>query len=201
MPKQEVYHSSTLGPIPLSFTGRRLMQNLREAFQDLLQKRVEQTKRGQVGGQDDWTSVSEARGKLAQYMSKLEQRPPQSMPQGPVHPMWTMPSRCKPAAMVLDYVPKTAAELETLRQENEALKQQNQRLRESNSRALCELGVLQKEGQKLKEEAERLKDSQSVTALQLPPIPKGYELSVVGSIVSIAPVGKVKPIRGKKHAS
>jgi hypothetical protein len=74
MPKQEVYHSSTLGPIPLSFTGRRLMQNLRDAFQELLHKRVEQTQRGQIGGQHDWTAVSEARGKLAQYMSQLEKR-------------------------------------------------------------------------------------------------------------------------------
>ena len=70
--KQEVYHSSTLGPIPLSFTGRRLMQNLREAVQALLQKRTEQAARGQVPSQDDWEDVSKARGQLAQYMSKLE---------------------------------------------------------------------------------------------------------------------------------
>lgn len=70
--KQEVYHSSTLGPIPLSFTGRRLMQNLREAFQELLQKRVEKAKRGEFTTADDWNGVSYARGKLAEYMSRLE---------------------------------------------------------------------------------------------------------------------------------
>jgi len=30
--KQEVYKSSTLGPIELSFTGRRLLANLRDAI-------------------------------------------------------------------------------------------------------------------------------------------------------------------------
>lgn len=196
MSKQEVYHSSTLGPIPLTFTGRRLMQNLREAVQELLQKRVEQTKRGQVGSQNDWEDVSKARGKIAQYMSELEKRPPQRLE-------WQSPldARCKPAAMVLDYVPpKSAAELEldrlrkeneVLRKGNDAFKEQNQRLRESNSRYLCETASLKKE-------LEQAKAATKVTNMQLPEIPKGYTLQVVGPLVSIAPVEKLKPIRGKR---
>lgn len=59
---QEVYKSSTLGPISLSFTGRRLMQNLREAVSDYM------------GGQTavSYHDLSKARGKIAQYISSLE---------------------------------------------------------------------------------------------------------------------------------
>lgn len=65
MPKQEVYHSSTLGPIPLSFTGRHLLQALRTEFTDL----VAAAKDGKIV---DWQAVSRARGRIAQYMSQLE---------------------------------------------------------------------------------------------------------------------------------
>jgi hypothetical protein len=68
--KQEIYRSSTLGPIPLSFTGRLKLQNLRDAMQTLL------TNVREAGGgyeHDWWKPVSEARGQLALYMSKLEQ--------------------------------------------------------------------------------------------------------------------------------
>lgn len=58
---QETYHSSTLGEIPLSFTGRRLLQNLREA--------IEEYTTGAVKG---WEPLSRARGKIAKYMSELE---------------------------------------------------------------------------------------------------------------------------------
>jgi hypothetical protein len=71
--KQEVYQSSTLGPIPLSFTGRHLLQSLREAIEEMVGGAVKQA---QVGGspiKPEWEPVSEARGKLAQYMSLLEQ--------------------------------------------------------------------------------------------------------------------------------
>jgi hypothetical protein len=64
---QEIYNSSTLGPIPLSFTGRRLMQNLREAFVDA----ITAAKRD---GFVEWEEISRARGKLAEYISKLERR-------------------------------------------------------------------------------------------------------------------------------
>lgn len=72
--KQEVYHSSTLGDIPLSFTGRRLMQNLREEINDFL--RGADTVAG-----DDWKQLSIARGKLALYISKLERSQPKDITQ------------------------------------------------------------------------------------------------------------------------
>lgn len=67
--KQETYQSSTLGDIPLSFTGRRLLQNLREEIEDLTKGRASITT-------DDWKPLSRARGKLALYMSQLEQQKP-----------------------------------------------------------------------------------------------------------------------------
>lgn len=195
MSKQEVYHSSTLGPIPLSFTGRRLMQNLRDAFQEMLKISCEAAKRGQVRPASDWEDVSKARGKLAQYMSQLEKRQLAFTP----HADNGYPYG-KPAAMVLDYVdPKANAELqrqiEVLRKGNDAFKETNQRLRESNSRYLIEVAALKKEL-----EQARAARTPNVNALfgkmpsatqnktvVLPPIPSGYELAVLGDTVSIVP--------------
>lgn len=59
----EVYNSSTHGPIPLSFTGRRLLANERAAAEAAIE------------AEDFLTNdkaLSKARGDLAQYMSKLE---------------------------------------------------------------------------------------------------------------------------------
>jgi hypothetical protein len=72
--KQETYHSSTLGNIPLSFTGRRLLQNLREAFSNYTVKVIVATKRNQMEAPTSWQPVSVARGELAQYISGLERR-------------------------------------------------------------------------------------------------------------------------------
>lgn len=68
-PKQETYKSSTLGDIPLSFTGRRLLQNLREEIEDLYKGRATIVS-------DEWKPLSRARGKLALYISELEQAKP-----------------------------------------------------------------------------------------------------------------------------
>jgi imidazolonepropionase-like amidohydrolase len=59
----EVYNSSTHGPIPLSFTGRRLLANLRAAVQTAIDE-------GDFSAND--MQLSHARGELAEYMSKLE---------------------------------------------------------------------------------------------------------------------------------
>lgn len=67
---QEVYKSSTMGNIPLSFTGRHLLQSLREAFTEYLDAIQ---KPGSVQYKD-WTRVSEARGRIAKYMSDLERK-------------------------------------------------------------------------------------------------------------------------------
>lgn len=61
--KQEIYNSSTHGEIPLSFTGRHLLQTLREAIEDAVS--AEDYK---VNAQ----AVSRARAQLAHYMSHLE---------------------------------------------------------------------------------------------------------------------------------
>jgi len=83
--RQEVYHSSTLGRIPLSFTGRRLMQNLREAFQDFVRAaRLHEKAIAIASIQHEpmpvndvsWAKVSEARGRIVEYMSKLEGKQP-----------------------------------------------------------------------------------------------------------------------------
>jgi hypothetical protein len=67
MSKQETYQSSTHGNIPLSFTGRRLLANERDAVENAI-------KEGSFTA--DNMQLSRVRGELAQYMSKLEQREP-----------------------------------------------------------------------------------------------------------------------------
>jgi hypothetical protein len=64
--RQEIYQSATMGDIPLSFTGRHLLQSLREAIHEAI-------------AASDYScfgthKVSEARGRLAKYISKLEQQ-------------------------------------------------------------------------------------------------------------------------------
>jgi hypothetical protein len=61
----EIYQSSTHGDIPLSFTGRRLLANLREAITSAL---------GTCDYSANGQALSRARGDIAQYMSKLEGR-------------------------------------------------------------------------------------------------------------------------------
>lgn len=61
--KPEIYQSSTHGNIPLSFTGRRLLANEREAAEYAIAA-------GSFAAND--MALSKARGALAEYMSKLE---------------------------------------------------------------------------------------------------------------------------------
>ncbi len=63
----EIYKSQTHGPIPLSFEGRRLLQNLRYAIVHAIS--------AQAYSNND-NAVAKARGDLAKYMSNLEQRKP-----------------------------------------------------------------------------------------------------------------------------
>jgi hypothetical protein len=67
-----IYKSQTHGPIPLSFTGKHLMKNLRDAI-------VRAISRGSYAGngcgaQPYENDVAYARGELAQYISSLEAR-------------------------------------------------------------------------------------------------------------------------------
>lgn len=79
MAEKSVYHSSTMGEIPLSFTGRHLLQSLREEIQELLGKRYDQglkdgkgAARQHTTAEREWEPLSRVRGKLAKYMSDLE---------------------------------------------------------------------------------------------------------------------------------
>lgn len=65
MAKQEVYKSTTLGSIPLSFTGRHLLQSLREALEDAIAAKDASV---------NWDALSRVRGRLARYMSGLEKK-------------------------------------------------------------------------------------------------------------------------------
>lgn len=69
MTEKSVYKSTTMGDIPLSFTGRHLLQTLREEIQDY----VEQFRNRQPH-ERSWDGLSKARGKLAKYMSDLEKK-------------------------------------------------------------------------------------------------------------------------------
>jgi len=63
--KQEIYTSSTKGEIPLSFTGRHLLQSLREAIIEAIDKEDYNINADQL---------SRIRGDIAQYMSTLERK-------------------------------------------------------------------------------------------------------------------------------
>lgn len=66
-----VYKSSTLGEIPLSFTGKHHLQNLRTALEDLIRKI--RARNGEYYP-NDWEELSRARGHIAKYMSELERK-------------------------------------------------------------------------------------------------------------------------------
>lgn len=79
--EKSVYHSSTMGEIPLSFTGRHLLQALREEVQDLVRKSYEDGNKDGRGAarqisssEKAWEPVSRARGRIAKYMSDLEKK-------------------------------------------------------------------------------------------------------------------------------
>jgi hypothetical protein len=120
---REVYHSSTHGNIPLSFEGRRLLQNLRLAIMAY----GEACKNAKPNEFIDWQPVARARGDIAAYFSKLETRAghPFDESEAP-KPRPTLPLRIP--------LPSHSA------------------------------------------------------SIVLPPIPPGYELTMVGNVVSISPV-------------
>lgn len=147
----EVYHSSTLGPIPLSFTGRRLMQNLREEVTALLKKayRNGEQKWYRDGANpvsaEDWEPLSKARGELAKYMSKLESE------------RW--PS---------DYAPPEHVNFK------------------------CSGG--HRAGQPATPPVEL---PQRTFTVNLPPVPEGYVLEVVGDLLTMRPLEKPKRKKAK----
>lgn len=62
-----VYNSSTLGPLPLSQKGKDLMQTLRHAQQNLVRDAPLYVTRHL-----NWDEVSRARGELVRYIGELE---------------------------------------------------------------------------------------------------------------------------------
>lgn len=68
MSDPKVFNSSMYGPIPLSFTGKHLLQKLRECIEDAVAT-------GNTDAQltHEGHALSKARGDLAKYMSQLEQ--------------------------------------------------------------------------------------------------------------------------------
>ncbi len=67
--KREVYHSTTHGPISLSFEGRRLMANLRLAVETY----GKECRANMPFKNPNWEPVARARGDIAAYISKLEE--------------------------------------------------------------------------------------------------------------------------------
>lgn len=63
--RQEVYKSTTGGDIPLSFTGRHLLQTLREAITKAIMKQ---------NWHEDADAISRAREAIARYISDLERK-------------------------------------------------------------------------------------------------------------------------------
>lgn len=76
---QSIYKSHTHGPIPLSECGKKLLQELRVAIQEAIQK----------GDYNQADGVAYARGELAKYMSYLEARQPKAWPAEAYSKLWT----------------------------------------------------------------------------------------------------------------
>lgn len=87
---QEVYKSSTHGPIKLSFTGRRLLQNLRDAVIRAIEARDFGT---------DGAMLSQVRAHLAIYMGDLETRVNSLLPKPATDPAEKVSLRYVPSDM------------------------------------------------------------------------------------------------------
>jgi hypothetical protein len=223
MTERSIYNSTTLGPIPLSFTGRHLLQNLREAVTEMVSKAVEKAKKGQAGIGLEWDAVSRARGKLAQYMSQLEEKRFNPYP-GAQTMFWLDEEPLDVAARRQEadtlsvnsrfgkFPPKhfgfdCAGNVRPDFKEPESAGDMLKRLgtdadlwaREFEVRFIH--GPVAPNLDDLRAwfanaiEAGAIRESEKIRASApyvLPPIPKGYELNIVGGIVSIAPIQKVK---------
>lgn len=75
--ENSVYKPSREGakPIPLSFTGRHLLQSLREEIVEYTRLRTQEARAGLNGSPlNAWQGLSRVRERIAQYMSELERR-------------------------------------------------------------------------------------------------------------------------------
>lgn len=197
MAKREIYHSTTMGPIPLSFTGRHLMQALREAVTDMMSKAVEKAKRGEAGIGLEWDEVSRARGRIAKYISQLEERP-QRTGFG-----WRDPEPLDVAARRqeadMEFHGTTSME-DAARIYRHGLPPRHfgfncgGEVRETNAPRTCICGQTLLYG---KGHLNCPGAPQNVEQVVLPPIPKGYALHMINGIVSIEPIEQVK-VSGKK---
>lgn len=136
----EVFKSTVYGSIPLSFTGRRLLQNLRVAFGEYVDAYVARRSA-------DYTQMSRCRGDIAKYISQLEANQT-----------------------------KAQQDITELRK---ALADSERRLYESRV-AYGELEASKNE----------LPPAPVNVTYNLPPIPPGYSLAIVGGIICIEPFEK-----------
>jgi hypothetical protein len=161
--KQEVYESTTHGPIPLSFTGRRLMANLRQAVETELQNRQVMLD-GSISPYN-WEPIARARGELAKYISEVERNE---------------------ASRINNRVT-----IARLAEENEHLRKLQNELIASKDGLLSQIHDLKATAHaydQLEKEYKKLLislDKDAVKAyhdfsnsISLPPIPKGYEMYV-----------------------
>jgi hypothetical protein len=70
---RSVYKSSTGVQVPLSFTGKHVLQNLREAMMEALKSAYDHGARG-TSNLQDWDPLSKARLAIAQHISGLENK-------------------------------------------------------------------------------------------------------------------------------
>jgi hypothetical protein len=171
---REVYKSSTLGSIPLSFTGRHLLQSLREEMTALVRKAYENGRKDArqplpglerfAVSSNDWEPLSVARGKLAQYMSGLEE-----------------------GSKSVDQLERHNVDL---RGEVVKLLKEKERLTDVITCRMAEIAALCKENEQLKEHVQfrSAPEATNITEFHLPPIPEGYELTIVGNAVAISPI-------------
>lgn len=161
---REIYNSTTLGPIPLSFTGRHLLQELRTCIQDAIKDKDFNT---------NGDALSRIRGRIAQYMSKLEGKD-----EVRIEYRAAMDSRTAHLAGVAD------------------LKRRYDHRCEASFDNIQNFGGFRPGDLPPRNPFEVLPDPpKPVNQIVLPPIPKGYELNMVGGITTISPIEK--KARGK----
>lgn len=154
---REVYHSSTMGSIPLSFTGRHLLQELREAVTEAITSACKRGSEHRMPLPGAWEPISRARGKLAKYMSELEK------------------GRNEPPI-------DAAVHFATTEQLKAELAQRGYSVQVTLTGSVPSTPWKGIEAENRRQKAA----SEEFTTYVLPDIPEGYSLNIVGGILSIS---------------
>lgn len=179
---REIYHSSTMGNIPLSFTGRHLLQQLRVEIQDLMKKvynngyddGITNARKFPAPG-SDWEPVSRARARLAQYMSDLEEKRRVAINLQGLHPDMPPPEelrRYTDSELVKEI---TRRGLNSYEVTGSLIADANS-VRDNTNPQKVELPIKGDTGY----------------TFHLPPIPDGYDLAIVNGIVAISPIQEIQ---------